>query len=1336
MRSEEENVARAEEERTYIPVVARISTHSLRVEREYHLCKSFMQNADPDCLHTVRLLDLVRLPSQQEDEETLILSIFESPGRNYLKGLLDFGPAWLRHKKFPGDQDLSENDVPRPQNQVPLSTFLDFAIGACECLELLHHGLRVVHGELRGDAFHFNQDNGAVKLINFGSGPRSFENGLTSRGWITLSRELGVKHKLQYVAPEQTGRMPAEPDSRTDLYSLGVLFWTMLTGKSAFEGETPIDIIQAVLGRRIPLVSSERLDIPDVISKIIQKMTQKQIDERYHSTSGLRYDLVAVQKILGEGDAEALEEFSIASKDVPSFFMLPTNVLGRTGEHGRIVEVIEKIARRQHVSQETGGLGVYSYGSNSASTISERFDGLENATRSSDTSSVVGRDCESPALGLSNSGTAASQDPVSRSHGLSNGTAPTSKPPLEVSQSQESVDTAVSLDTQRSSSGLRPNHSGQHHASSSIPRRRESHKSRRRHRCEVISILGAAGLGKTSLVQSAQADIRRLGYFASAKFDPARKAPFEPLIHAMGSLFRQVFSESDVSSVYHNTVRKHIRGFWPSVSSMLDLPESLISAESQHLNRTSAFASQQGHNKSLKAEMSDGSNARASQAGTPGTASQITSESLRGGANTRSMKFITIFVEILRILSTNKMICLCLDDIQFADEESLDVISSIIDKKLGIIVITTCRDEGTLPAPVERVVSNVAANVTTIRLSPLGEQEVVDYVAATMYRDREYVTPLAVVCLEKSNGNPFYLRQMLEVCHRKSCIWYSWKESMWEYDLDRVFAEFESDSYGQQLNTNFVTKRLQDLPPAARSILAWASLLGTTFSFMLIQRLLSGEFDYAENEEEQSATCTQVAELFTPQPVENVVQGLQATLQAYIIMPGSREDEFTFSHDRYVQASASLRECHDVEKMHFIIVQTTMKHSSLDERSLYNRAQHICRSANVINRRVRNRHRFRVLLLEAAEKAIESGARPTALEHCEACLSLMQPEPWKQGAQDVYYEETLNLYTRTAELYWHQGRPVEAQNLLDSIFAGARTPSDKSPAWILQSRLFGQAGNMAGAFTALKTSLLELGLDFAATPTWALCDAELSELRKPLQVVSFSDIVSKPMNDDPNVTSMGAVLVEATSAAFWSNTLLFYQLTLKMVKLHLTNSGTFPQIGLGFSYFAMVCISRSEDPSFGLQMYDVSTQLLSQCQDSYTIGRGLAVSALFVQHLLSPLRSHANVLEEAIDHALVSGDKHVSLLSTGCIALRRLYSGDDMADIESFCTIATEDFGDWASDMRGGVFLTATRQVARSLQGKTWIHSADTVMSDDNHITADYMNLILSRASNAERWVQ
>ena len=177
--------------------------------------------------------------------------------------------------------------------------------------------------------------------------------------------------------------------------------------------------------------------------------------------------------------------------------------------------------------------------------------------------------------------------------------------------------------------------------------------------------------------------------------------------------------------------------------------------------------------------------------------------------------------------------------------------------------------------------------------------------------------------------------------------------------------------------------------------------------------------------------------------------------------------KLSFSHDRYVQAAAQLRECANVEKMHFIIVQTMMKYPiGQGGSSLYVLAEHICQAADLIKRQTKSHRHYRDVLVQAAKKAIESGARPTALQYYECTLRLMQPNPWDDRAEDVFYEETRDSYIAVAELRWHQGRYAQAQALLESVFSGARSAADKAPAWIIQSRIQAQQGKVSATFTS------------------------------------------------------------------------------------------------------------------------------------------------------------------------------------------------------------------------------------------------------------------------------
>lgn len=368
-------------------VVARVSRHILRLEREFQLAQQVTRNSDPQCKYFVRPLELVRLPARH-GSEALAVSIFEAPGRNYLRELIEFGPNAYRGSANRESWD-AQALPPKKGGKIPLLLFLDFAIGAAECCEILHHGHRLVHGELRGDAFFFDPATGAVKMVNFGSGIKSFENGLTSAGWYSLSRERGVEHKLQFIAPEQTGRLPAEPDSRTDIYSLGIVFGYMLTGVPPFDGDTPLEIMQNVLSRRIPPVSSVRLDVPEALSRVIGHMTNKNIEERYASASGLKYDLLQIQRLLSEGDMEGLNNFRIGTKDVSSFFNLPQILIGRDAERRKLLDIIETVSRRQQFPALKNKL--YSISSNSSASDA-RLESSQLDEAASDGNSSMGSD--------------------------------------------------------------------------------------------------------------------------------------------------------------------------------------------------------------------------------------------------------------------------------------------------------------------------------------------------------------------------------------------------------------------------------------------------------------------------------------------------------------------------------------------------------------------------------------------------------------------------------------------------------------------------------------------------------------------------------------------------------------------------------------------------------------------------------------------------------------------------------------------------------------------------------------------------------------------------------
>lgn len=687
-------------------VVAHISVHVLREERGYHIWKTLASTVDPNGHHVVRPLDTMRLAGQHGDDGPIVVCVYEYVGPNYLSKVVDFGPAWY-HLHMRGDKLSSVQDGNIVVEPVSLQTFLDFAIGAAECIKILH-GQQIVHGEIRGDAFHMNTETGRIRLTNLGAG-RIFAHSLTSTGWSTMSKELGAKTKLSYMSPEQTGRMSVEPDSRTDIFSLGILFWTMLLQRPAFEGDTPMDVIQAVLGQRLPSVSSIRLDVPEVINRIIQKATAKTVSERYHSVSGLRHDLVEVQRLLGTGDSAQLLHWEIATKDVSPSFHLPDLMVGRTLEHDAVVKVIDNAFRLRQASKRRNKHVV-----DPLSRLSEgQFSSFDTAFTAGDTSleddngsSVDGGtysfsiyDAASGDARAYKANTSKARSPADLQYNLIDGAGSDSSDLNPISLDKRLLTTLESLSAVDSMCSESEGPRSGSHGIGGLNVHRGNGSIRKNGRCEVITIAGAAGLGKSRLIQSVQIEARERGYFASSKFDQAEKTPFGPVLKLLSSLFQQVFSESNLDPVFHRTLKQHVAPAWPILHKVLSLPEFLLgpklpigmTSQSAKLSITS--------NKNVAAKVgrrdSSSSNSRTSLNNKTLDA-QSSQDFLRTGSSTKALPLMNIILDILRVFTQYTFICFCLDDLHFADEESLELIAQLISTRIKMVIIVTYRPEDIL----------------------------------------------------------------------------------------------------------------------------------------------------------------------------------------------------------------------------------------------------------------------------------------------------------------------------------------------------------------------------------------------------------------------------------------------------------------------------------------------------------------------------------------------------------------------------------------------------------------------------------------------------------------
>ncbi|KAI5295876.1 hypothetical protein KEM52_006626, partial [Ascosphaera acerosa] len=1304
----------------WLPVLARVSSNVVRLEREFHMLSSYIKYSDPECRYTIRPIDIIRLAPQPGDNHPLIATLYEYYGDNSLRYLVPFGPADFR---LLGRRKMHSVTAPDTRTSfVSLDAFFAFAIGACECLEKLHSCLKAIHGEIRADAFHFNADTGQVRLFQSGNGARSFDNAL-GEGWITLSRELGVENKLQFIAPEQTGRLPIEPDTRTDIYALGVLFYSMLAGHPAFNGTDPVEIMQNVLSQKLLPLSFKRQDVPEALSAVVQKMIQKQMDDRYHTISSVKQDLQNIRALVEKGDVDGLRKFVIGEGDVSSFFTLPAEMVGRREQFDRVLSVVHRAHKRLLASitanQEsmpalfpvTPGLvtptseGRFcSADVHDSSTDSESNDNVQLNGRGD----VAGNlDC---AAGVLSSETSSKSSPGKPTPAASHPAAHKPSLPGQPEGLQLSGLTRLAARPQSSFA-----------ESISVFERKKAHtKYRHGGRCEVITIYGPSGVGKTDFLTRLQPEIRKQGYACIARLDRGRREPFGPLIKVMASLLRQIFTERDITTSYHAAIRAVLQPTWSTLHAALDLPEQLI------------YPAGIGPIMSLR-KSSQISVVKESESGSPPPTPMILSTSLgQTGAATdteekrplpaaKLVRFADTFVDMLRALSLSKLFCLCIDDVQNADAETTSILKRIVDTNVRCVLVVTSGREEMLSDSLKTLFhcpdETIATNIT---LGPLNDEEMLDYVATTLHQPaRQSLTPLASLIGAMSRGIPFYVRLILESCYRSECIYYNWEECKWQYDIDRILQECPAPE--RPISKDFISKAFGDLRSEGRSILLWASMLGSPFSFSFVVKLLSGQFLEVVNGSKDDLASDGRTRLVQPQ-IDVVTAGLQYLLQCGVIIPGETDDEF--AHDHYSRALSLMTSQEMREKMHCVIAMTIMSSTPLHT-SIYSCARHISLAAPLIRATVPHRSLYRQALHAAAQTASQSEAKPTALEYLDTCLMLLPEDPWDCGEDDVRYEEARDLYIETAELCENLGQSDRALLILDLIFPRLRSPICKIRPWTLKAKILFEKDDMIQAQKMLFDALEELGVKVHLERTWAECDQLWSNLSAYLRKTNLTTLFGRPLSEDPQVKAIGTILRSALSCSTYYNPKTYLVLTIEMMNQFIFG-GAFVQAAFACLCAATVALGRYKDVDLAMKMGEMLVYCKDQYDDPWAGRIGMALYSSFVDDIRRPIIEMLPSLEASLEAAYMLGGSGSAaiLLNTLCLAHSRLCLGHDMAELDTILTLIPGVSERMLGHQKCMVFFVTFRQLARALQGKTHTDDPVQILSDENHDSVAYLKAL------------
>jgi len=686
---------------------------------------------------------------------------------------------------------------------------------------------------------------------------------------------------------------------------------------------------------------------------------------------------------------------------------------------------------------------------------------------------------------------------------------------------------------------------------------------------EMMLVSGYSGIGKSSLVYEVDKPIvGARGYFLAGKFDQfKRNIPYASLIQAFQGLMRQLLTEtSDKIAIWK---AKIIEALGANGSIIIDvIPEVEKIIDPQPAVPTLGSAESQN-------------------------------------------RFNRVFQKFIQVFSKPEHpLVVFLDDLQWADSASLKLIQLIMtdpDSKYLLLIGAYRDNEVSSTHPLIYTleqIQNSKAIVNNIILQALDISHVNQLVSETLRSQISEVLPLAELVFKKTQGNPFFLTQLLKSLYQDKLLSFDFARVCWQWDIQQL--------QGIEISNNVVelmVSQIQKLSSQTQKVLKLAACIGDKFSLDVLA---------IANKKSQSETARDLWEALQA----GFVLPLNNSYKIPLLFDSETSTEksaeqfnvtYKFLHDRVQQASYSLIPEDQKKEAHLKIGQLLLHSTTPEEQK-----ENIFILVNQLNYGIDlltlewEKYQFAELNLIAGQKAKAATAYESAVKYLNVGLGLLAADSWESQ-----YELTLNLYLEAAEAEFITTNFERSQQLSAVIIKKAKTILEKIKVYELKIQL-DMAENRAQSAIDTGISVLEM--------------FGISLEQEPPQTLIIEDLASLPPMTDVDKLATMRILTSIVIAAYLGNGAMLPLIVYTMIDLSI-KYGNSPESAYAYVFYGSLLCGPMGDIDSGYKFGKLSIVVLDKFEtNSLNCKIGLIFNAL-----LRSWKDHSRESREPLIDAMQSG---------------------------------------------------------------------------------------------------
>ncbi|MEM9622816.1 MAG: AAA family ATPase [Pseudomonadota bacterium] len=729
-------------------------------------------------------------------------------------------------------------------------------------------------------------------------------------------------------------------------------------------------------------------------------------------------------------------------------------------------------------------------------------------------------------------------------------------------------------------------------------------------RVGAFFVSGYSGVGKSSLVDEVQRPIlTRHGWYGAGKFDQFRRdVPYQGWIAALAGLVEQLLAEPDeVLDVVKRDVMAALQGTAGEICQLLPAAELIVGEQS------------------------------------------LVADDSPVQAQRRFMNMMGNFIKA--VARPEHPVVLFLDDLQWADLASIALLESLIadvDMSSVLLLGAYRSNEVSHAHPLSQALKRIekVAGFAALELGPLPGADLTRMIADTLLVEPAAAQPVAELVMQKTAGNPFFVKQYLTALFNQGVFTFDAAQSCWCWQLDEVDVPGATDNV-----VDLLSALIQRWPNATQQVVSAAACIGARFDLNMLSKTLQ----------------------LTPQ---QVALGLQPALQAGLILPANADyrwvhsgaadvaaglnPTYRFQHDKVQQSAHDLLPLQALSQMQYrIALARAVIYEAAEQGDPIAVMDHLAECVDEIE--PSQRARFAAICLAATRRAKTSMATEPAWQYVQLGLRLLDAA---QGPEQLVVGLQVDLQVECTEVAYLTGRFTEAQQAGALALQGAQSLTQRV---LVHNALIGTGVAQRQHAQAVQYGLevLRTELDIALPRAAALPQVLLAVAKTRLKLGRRAphDLLALPEMQDADSQAAMNIMMKCATNAYWGTPMLVPAIASRMVELSM-QAGNSGLAAYGYALYGMILSGAVNAVNLGYAFGQLAMDLLEKTGDRHLLGKTGLLFHGFIRHSLDPMSVSASETLALFATAMDTGDAENAYYCVNVAYYTDLLSGRRLADVE------------------------------------------------------------------------